>query len=55
MQPPNHHRTVADGAPMMADFANGGEPRLCRRRFGMTDVVRVWVVNGGVAHDMGGG
>ncbi|KAK8325109.1 hypothetical protein V6Z11_A11G027400 [Gossypium hirsutum] len=32
---------------MMVDFANRGKPRLCRRRFGMANVVRVWVVNSG--------
>ncbi|KAB2062170.1 hypothetical protein ES319_A10G135500v1 [Gossypium barbadense] len=44
----------------MADFANGGEPRLCPRWFGMVDVAwtwyrdvrgerwwRTWVVRGG--------
>ncbi|KHG27374.1 hypothetical protein F383_13233 [Gossypium arboreum] len=49
MQPSNHHRTVADGAPMTTDFTNGGEPRLCQQRYGGrgSDVVHVWVVNGG--------
>ncbi|KAG4174958.1 hypothetical protein ERO13_A11G152800v2 [Gossypium hirsutum] len=52
MQPPNHHRMVADDAQAKADFANGGELRLCPRRFGMADMAWTWyvgmcVVNGG--------
>ncbi|KHF97838.1 Tyrosine--tRNA ligase [Gossypium arboreum] len=59
MQPPNHHRMVADDAQAKADFANGGELRLCPRRYSGhgLDVVRgdvcgerwwrMWVVRGG--------
>ncbi|TYH22473.1 hypothetical protein ES288_A04G131700v1 [Gossypium darwinii] len=51
MQPLNHHHTVADSTQTMADFANGGELRLCPRWFGKygkrgLDVVRGCMVNG---------
>ncbi|TYI06279.1 hypothetical protein ES332_A10G147500v1 [Gossypium tomentosum] len=33
---------MASSAQTMADFANGGEPQLCPRWFGMVDVAWTW-------------